>query len=39
MDKMSAEEKKKFKGFPMFSTFENFQSAFLSDMKQWWNRH
>jgi hypothetical protein len=34
MDKMSAEEKK-FKGFPMFFTFENLKRAFLGDMKQW----
>jgi hypothetical protein len=33
MDQMSAEEKK-FKGFSMFFTFENFKSAFLSDMRQ-----
>jgi hypothetical protein len=33
MDKMSA-EKKKFKGFPMFFTFENFKKTFLGDMKQ-----
>jgi hypothetical protein len=32
MDKMSAKEKK-FKGFPMSFTFENFKSAFLGDMK------
>jgi hypothetical protein len=38
MDKMSAEEKK-FKGFPMFFTFENFKRAFLGDMKQWWSQH
>jgi hypothetical protein len=33
MDKMSA-GKKKFKGFPMLFTFENFKRAFLGDMKQ-----
>jgi hypothetical protein len=38
MDKMSAEEKK-FKGFPMFLTWENFKEAFLGDMRQWWSRH
>jgi hypothetical protein len=38
MDRMSA-PKKKFKGFPMFFTFENFKRAFLGDMKQWWSRH
>jgi hypothetical protein len=38
MDKMSAEEKK-FKGFPMFFTFENFKKSILGDMKQWWSRH
>jgi hypothetical protein len=37
VDKMSAEEKN-FKGFPMFFTLENFKSAFLGDMKQWWSR-
>jgi hypothetical protein len=34
VDRISAEEKK-FKGFPMFFTFENFKRAFLGDMKQW----
>ncbi|SAM04055.1 hypothetical protein [Absidia glauca] len=38
MDNMSA-IKKKFKGFPMFFTFENFKRAFLDDMKQWCSRH
>jgi hypothetical protein len=38
MDKMSAEEKK-FKGFPMFFTIENFKRAFLGDIKRWWSRH
>jgi hypothetical protein len=33
MNKMSAEEKK-FKGFPMFFTFENFKKGFLGDMRQ-----
>jgi hypothetical protein len=33
MDEVSA-RKKKFKGFPMFFTFENFKRAFLGDMKQ-----
>jgi hypothetical protein len=37
MDKMRA-PKKKFKGFPMFFTFENFKSAFLGDMKHCWSR-
>jgi hypothetical protein len=32
MNKMSAEEKK-FKGFPMLFTFENFKRAFLVDMR------
>jgi hypothetical protein len=36
--KLSAKEKK-FKGFPMFFTFENFKRAFLGDMRQWWSRH
>jgi hypothetical protein len=27
MDKKSAEEKKNFKGFPMFFTFENFKKG------------
>jgi hypothetical protein len=30
---MGVHLKKNFKGFPMFFTFENFKSAFLSDMK------
>jgi hypothetical protein len=30
--------KKKFKGFPMFFTFENFKKSLLGDMKQWWSR-
>jgi hypothetical protein len=34
MDRISA-EKKKFKGFPMFFTFENFKRVFLDDLKQW----
>jgi hypothetical protein len=38
MDKMSAKEKK-FKGFPMFFTFEILKRAFLGDMKQCWSRH
>jgi hypothetical protein len=38
MDKMSTQEKK-FKGFPMFFTIENFKRAFLGDIKQWWSRH
>jgi hypothetical protein len=38
IDKMSTEEKK-FKGFPLFFTSENFKRAFLGDMKQWWSRH
>jgi hypothetical protein len=38
MVKMSA-PKKNFKGFPMFFTFENFKSAFLGVMRQWWSRH
>jgi hypothetical protein len=29
------DEEKKFKGFPMFFTFENFKRAFLGGMKQW----
>jgi hypothetical protein len=27
--------KKNCEDFPMFSTFKNFKSTFLSDMKQW----
>jgi hypothetical protein len=27
MDNLSAQEKKKFKGFPMFFTFENFKKS------------
>jgi hypothetical protein len=33
------DEEKKFKGFPMFFTFENFERAFLGSIKQWWSRH
>jgi hypothetical protein len=31
---MDKDDEKKFKGFPMFFTFENFERAFLSDMRQ-----
>jgi hypothetical protein len=31
--------KKNCEGFPMFFTIENFEKAFLGDMKQWWSRH
>jgi hypothetical protein len=30
---------KKFKGFPMFFTLENFKTAFLGDTKLWLSRH
>jgi hypothetical protein len=38
-DKLGAEEKKKFKGFPCFLQLEILKRAFLGDMKQWWSRH
>jgi hypothetical protein len=30
--------KKKFKGFPLFFTFKNFQTAFTGKLKQWASR-
>jgi hypothetical protein len=38
MDKMSLKDQKKFKGFPLFFTFEKFQTALLGDIKQWVSR-
>jgi hypothetical protein len=31
--------KKKCKGFPMFFTFKNFQTALMGDLKLWTSRH
>jgi hypothetical protein len=36
MDEVSArKKKKKFKGFPLFFIFKNFQTALFCDIKQW----
>jgi hypothetical protein len=32
-------EEKKFKGFPLFFAFKNFQTALMGDIKQWASRH
>jgi hypothetical protein len=35
--KVSA-SKKKLRGFPHVFTFENFKTALICDLKQWWSR-
>jgi hypothetical protein len=32
-------KKKNCKGFPMFFTMKNFQTALMGDLKLWWSRH